>query len=79
MLVFACLRAGGDSRFLVFLDCGMMWLVGIPLTWLCVYGFHMGSITEVFLIIQIEQVIRMALGLVRYKRGAWLKNLTEEG
>lgn len=79
VLVFACLRAGGDSRFLVFLDCGMMWLVGIPLTWLCVYGFHMGSITEVFLIIQIEQVIRMALGLVRYKRGAWLKNLTEEG
>lgn len=79
VLVFACLRAGGDSKFLVFLDAGMMWLVGIPLTCLCVYGFHMESITQVFLIIQIEQVVRMVCGLIRYRQGAWLNNLTEEG
>ena len=77
VLVFASLRAGGDSKFLAFLDSGMMWLVGIPLTYLCVYGLHMESIAQVFLIIQIEQVVRMVLGLHRYKSGAWLKNLTE--
>ena len=75
-LVFSCLRAGGDSRYLVFLDCGLVWGVGIPLTFLCVYGFHMQSIARVFLIIQLEQVVRMVLGLHRYKTGAWLKNLT---
>lgn len=78
VLVFACLRAGGDSKFLVFLDAGIMWMVGIPLTCLCVYGLHLKSITQVFFIIQMEQVIRMVLGLIRYRRGTWLKNLTEE-
>ena len=76
VLVFACLRAGGDSKFLAFLDSGMMWLVGLPLTYLCVYGFRMQNIAQVFLVIQIEQVVRMVLGLHRYKTGAWLKNLT---
>ena len=76
VLVFACLRAGGDSKFLMFLDSGLMWGLGIPLTYICVYLFRMDNIAQVFLVIQLEQVVRMVLGLFRYRSGAWLRNLT---
>lgn len=78
VLVFSALRAGGDSKFLAFLDAGIMWIVGIPLAFLLVEGFQITSIALVFLIIQVEQLVRMVVGLKRYFKGAWLLDLTQE-
>lgn len=78
VIIMSSLRAGGDSLFLMFLDCGIMWLVGIPLAFVSVYIFHITSITLLFAIIQLEQVTRLFVGFARYKQGKWIRNLTSE-
>ena len=76
VIVFASLRAGGDSKFLALLDSGIMWAIGIPLTFLLVGWFGITSIALVYLIVQVEQLIRMIVGLKRYNSDKWLQNLT---
>jgi len=78
VIIMSSLRAGGDSLFLMFLDCGIMWIVGIPLAFSSVYLFHVTSITLLFAIIQLEQITRLFVGFARYKQGKWIRNLTAE-
>ena len=77
VIVFASLRAGGDSKTLTYLDSGIMWLVGLPLAFFAVSVLKIQEIWMVFLFIQLEQVIRVTLGLIRYKSGKWAVNLTK--
>ena len=77
VIVFASLRAGGDSKTLTFLDSGIMWLVGLPLAFFAVNVLRIQEIWLVFLFIQLEQIIRVSLGLIRYKSGKWAVNLTK--
>ncbi|MCD7950974.1 MAG: polysaccharide biosynthesis C-terminal domain-containing protein [Erysipelotrichaceae bacterium] len=76
VIIFASLRAGGDLKALTLLDSGMMWGVGIPLAFICVYVFHIESIALVFMICQLEQIMRVVLGMRRYSEGQWAVNLT---
>lgn len=76
VIVFSSLRAGGDSKVLMLLDSGLMWSVGIPLAFISVHVFQIQSIALVFLICQLEQVIRVYLGMKRYQTGQWAVNLT---
>ena len=78
VIIMSSLRAGGDSVFLMFLDCGIMWSVGIPLAFISVYYLHVTSLSLLFIIIQIEQVTRLIVGFTRYKQGKWIRNLTQE-
>lgn len=78
VIVFSALRAGGDSRMLTILDSGIMWLIGLPLAFISVHSFHLQSIALVFLICQIEQVVRVAAGMLRYSKKGWAVNLTKE-
>lgn len=75
-MIFSVLRAGGDSKIISLLDSGIMWTVGIPLAFLCVNGFHIENIALVFLIVQLEQLIRMVIGMKRFFSGIWAKDLT---
>lgn len=76
VIIFSSLRAGGDGKVLSFLDSGIMWLVGLPLAFLLVNGFNLTNIAMVFLIVQIEQVVRVIVGMKRYRSGSWAVNLT---
>lgn len=78
VIIFSSLRAGGDARFLTFLDAGILWLVGLPLAYVLVYCFKMTNLPVILLIVQIEQVVRLFIGTIRVKKGSWLKNLTHE-
>ena len=78
VIFMSTIRAGGDSVFLMFLDCGIVWLVGVPLAFLSVYAFQVTSIAAMFAIIQCEQLVRMLIGYRRYKQGKWCRNLTAE-
>lgn len=77
VIVFASLRAGGDSKILTFLDSGIMWAVGLPLAFFAVNVLKIQEISLVFLFIQLEQLARLTLGLIRYKSGKWAINLTK--
>ncbi|WP_028044511.1 MATE family efflux transporter [Candidatus Stoquefichus massiliensis] len=76
VIVFSSLRAGGDSKMLTLLDSGLMWGIGIPLAFISVHFLHLQSIAFVFLICQLEQIIRVYFGLKRYQKGEWAVNLT---
>lgn len=78
VIFMSTIRAGGDSVFLMFLDCGVMWLVGVPLAFAGVRIFGLTSITALFTLIQVEQLVRMAIGFARYRQGKWCRNLTQE-
>ena len=78
VIIMSSLRAGGDSFFLMMLDGGVMWCVGIPLAYVAVLVLGVTNVAVLFVICQIEQVIRLFLGMGRYKKGYWLKDLTKE-
>lgn len=78
VIFMSTLRAGGDSLFLMFLDCGVLWLVGVPLAFIGVYELGITSMTGLFALIQAEQLVRMGIGYLRYKQGKWCRNLTVE-
>ncbi len=72
------IRAGGDSLYILFLDCGLVWLVGMPVVFGSILLCGVGSMPLLFLIVQFEQFVRLALGIRRYRTGKWLNNLTDE-
>lgn len=77
VIIFSTLRAGGDSRMLTLLDSGIMWMVGLPLAFISVNVFGLTNIALVFLIVQLEQVVRVLIGMKRYRSGIWAVNLTK--
>ena len=78
VIFLSALRAGGDSLFLMFLDCGLVWLVGLPIAYGSILLLGITSLPWVYVLVQIEQVVRLILGIWRYRSGAWLRNLTNE-
>lgn len=78
IIIFSSLRAGGDARFLTFLDAGILWLVGLPLAFVLVYFVKLENLPVILLIVQLEQMVRLFIGAYRVKKGVWLKNLTHE-
>ena len=78
VIFMSTLRAGGDSLFLMFLDCGVLWLVGVPLAFTGVYSLHITTIAGLFALLQLEQLVRLGIGYGRYRQGKWCRNLTVE-
>ena len=78
VIFMSTIRAGGDSMFLMFLDCGVLWLVGVPLAFAGVHVFGLTSMAALFSLIQVEQLVRMGIGFARYRQGKWCRNLTQE-
>ncbi len=74
-MIFSILRSGGDSKIITLLDCGIMWVIGIPLAFVSVNIFGIQNIAIVLLIVQAEQLIRMLIGLKRVGSGLWANNL----
>lgn len=75
LLKTVILRSGGDTRFSFFLDTLSLWIVGVPTVFLAAFVFHLPVIT-IFLLTMIEEVLKLAIGLARFKSGRWIKNLT---
>lgn len=77
VIIFSTLRAGGDSKVLTLLDSGIMWSIGLPLAFIGVNVLGITSIALVFLLVQMEQVVRVCIGMKRYRSGKWAVNLTK--
>ncbi|TDW16747.1 putative MATE family efflux protein [Breznakia blatticola] len=77
VVIFATLRAGGESKYLAFLDSVIMWTVGIAITFVLIYGFSINNIVFVIVLAQLEQFVRLVLGFKRIKKKKWLHHLVE--
>ena len=73
-IVVGILRAGGDTKFSLFLDGIIIWIVGVPLAALGAFVFHL-PVYFVYLCAMSEEVTKWILGIYRYRSRKWINNL----
>ena len=74
-ILLAVFRAGGKTKFVMILDCVVMWLVGIPIAILGYHVFNIDNIALLYLFMQLEAVVRISVGLHQYFKYDWLNNI----
>lgn len=68
------LRGGGDTRFCVIADAGFLWLVSIPLGWVC--GVQWGaSAFLTYICLKLDWTIKVFVCLWRFKTGLWIRKV----
>ncbi len=73
--VVGILRAGGDTRFSLFLDGIIIWIVGVPMAYLAAFVFGW-PVYLVYLCAMSEEATKWVLGVNRYRSRKWINNLT---
>lgn len=74
-MIVGVLRGGGDTNFSLYLEMGAIWLVGVPLAFLGA-KFLKFPVHLVFLLITIEEVVKLVLSIPRLLSKKWIKDLT---
>lgn len=75
VIIFASLRAGGDSKYLTFIDSVILWTVGLTMTFFMVYVLQIKDIVFIIFIGQFEQLVRLVLGIRRMGTKKWINNM----
>jgi len=65
------LRTGGDTKFVMWNNLLLVWLIRLPLSYLFCYGFHWGA-AGVFAGNLFSVTARAISGQIRVKKGKWL-------
>jgi Na+-driven multidrug efflux pump len=73
--VVGILRAGGDTRFSLFLDGIIIWIVGVPMAYLGAFVLDF-PVYLVYLCAMSEEAAKWVLGINRYFSRKWINNLT---
>ena len=73
-IVVGILRAGGDTKFSLFVDGVIIWLVGVPLAALGAFVFHL-PVYWVAVCVMSEEVTKWFFGISRYRSRKWINNL----
>lgn len=77
-IVVGILRAGGDTKFSLFVDGIIIWLVGVPLAALGAFVFHF-PVYWVAVCVMSEEVAKWFFGISRYRSRKWINNLAHVG
>lgn len=73
--VVGVLRGGGDTKFSMYMEIMSVWGVGVPLAFFG--GFYLKiPVYWVFVLVNLEEAVKMAVGLYRMHSGKWIHNLT---
>ena len=73
--IVGVLRGGGDVRAATLIDVLPLWLVAIPLAALAGLVLNAG-ILWVYLAMMSENLVKSAIGILRYRSGAWINDVT---
>jgi Na+-driven multidrug efflux pump len=76
-IVVGVLRAGGDTRFSLFLDGIIIWIVGVPMAYIGANVLHL-PVYLVYLCAMSEEAAKWALGMWRYRSRKWINNLAAQ-
>ncbi len=76
-IVVGILRAGGDTRFSLFLDGIIIWIVGVPMAYFAAFVLHL-PVYYVYLAAMSEEVTKWLLGVPRYRSRKWIHNLARQ-
>ena len=74
-ILLAVFRAGGKTKFVMVLDCLVMWLIGVPIAIVGYNVFKIDNISILYLIMQLEALVRIGVGLHQYFKYDWLNNI----
>ncbi len=75
-VIVGILRAGGDTRFSLFLDTGTVWLVGVPLALLGGMVLHL-PVYVVYLMVVGDEAVKYGIALWRFFSKRWINNLAQ--
>ena len=67
--------AGGDSKFGLICDAITMWIFAVPAGFLAAFYWNL-PVVIVFLIINLDEVVKLPAAIVHYRKYGWLKNIT---
>lgn len=67
--------AGGDSKFGLICDALTMWAFAVPLGMLSAFLWKL-PVTAVFLIINLDEVVKLPAVIRHYRKHGWVKNIT---
>ncbi len=76
LLIVAIFRSGGDTKYALFLDVTGVWLIGIPMAVLGGLILKL-PVYVVYGMILLEEFYKLTLGIPRYRKKKWLKNIVE--
>lgn len=76
ILAGAVLNSGGDTRFVLIMESLATWLVGVPTAFLAAFWFDL-PVYWVYLLLSIEEVVRLVVGWRRLASRRWVRNLIE--
>ncbi len=71
------LRAGGDTKFVLFLDVTFLWALALPMGFVAAQVWHLAS-ASVFFFLKIDEPIKVILAYWRAGGDRWIRNLTRE-
>jgi len=69
--------AGGDPQFGFWTDTIVMWGIILPLSYLSAFVWHLDPVL-LYVVISLDEIIKLPVALVRYRQYKWLKNITRE-
>lgn len=75
--IVGILRSGGDTKAALFLDMTGVWLIGIPMAFLGGLVFKL-PVAVVYALVFTEEIYKMILGFIRYRKKKWLKNIVSD-
>lgn len=70
-------RSGGKTTYIMLIDMAGTWLVGAPLGLVTAFVFHL-PIGWVYFILSQEELVRLVMTLVVFKRKTWMHSLSTE-
>lgn len=74
--VVGVLRSGGDTRFSLFIDGVIIWIVGVPAALIGAFVFHL-PVYWVYLLVLSEEITKWFIGLPRFFSRKWIHNLAQ--
>ena len=69
--------AGGDSKFDMKANIGGMWSFAVPFGFLAAFWLKL-PVLVVYLIINLDEIVKMPAVYLHYKKYVWVRNITRE-
>ena len=69
--------AGGDAKFGFWCDVIVMWVIIIPLAYLCAFVWRVSPMI-LYLVICSDEFFKIPVAIIRFRQYRWLKNITRD-